>query len=269
MVDITSRTHPLVKQFARLQQSTRFRRQSGLTVLDGTHLIQCCLDAGTSPQYLIVSESGLKNNEVSALLQCCSAHPQTQIVRVTDAVFAKLSPLQSPTGILAGIAIPQTPSQDGPFSHPCCVLLEAIQDPGNLGTILRSTAGAGITHIYLSPDCCDAWSPKTLRAAMGAHFLLNVHTDCDLTTLSRYFQGQIVGTAPNAPESIYQYDFTLPTAFVFGNEGSGLSPAMQHAVTTLVAIPMPGKIESLNAGAAATLCLFEWVRHSLPAQSQK
>lgn len=267
MLEIASRAHPIVKQFVRLQQSARFRRQSGLTVLDGVHLIQCCLDAGLIPQNLIVSASGLKNNEVSALLQRCSAHPHTRIVRVTDTVFIKLSPLQSPTGILAGIAMPQTHPQHGPFSQPCCVLLEAIQDPGNLGTILRSAAGAGATHVYLSPDCCDAWSPKTLRAAMGAHFLLTVHTGCDLAALARHFRGQVVGTAPNAAKSIYQCDFTLPTAFVFGNEGAGLSPAMQQAVTTVAAIPMPGKIESLNAGAAATLCMFEWVRHNLPARS--
>lgn len=263
MLQITSREHPVVKQLVRLQKSARFRKQSRLTVLDGIHLIQCYLSAGNIPQNLVVSEAGQQNIEIAALLENCNIRHKTQIIRMTNRVFEKISPVLSPTGILAHIAIPDTACPDGPIHQKFCVLLETIQDPGNLGAILRSAASAGADHIYLSPDCTDAWSPKTLRAAMGAHFFLKIHTDCNLTGIATQFQGQVIGTSPIAAKHLYQFNLTVPTAFVFGNEGAGLSKAMQQTVTDMASIPMPGRIESLNAAAAASIFLYEKVRQDM------
>ncbi len=267
MLHITSREHPAIKQLVRLQKSARFRKQSRLAVLDGIHLIQSYLSAGNIPHSLIISEAGQKNHAIAALQEHCeeyrSMQNKTQIIRVSDLIFQKISPVLSPTGILACIAIPETTCLNRSIQHKFCILLETIQDPGNLGTMLRSAAGAGVNHIFVSPDCTDIWSPKTLRAAMGAHFVLNIHIDCNLTEIASQFQGQVLGTSPAAAKHLYQFDFTVPTAFVFGNEGSGLSKAMQQAVTDMVAIPMPGKIESLNAAAAASICLYEKVRQDI------
>lgn len=260
MLHITSREHPLVKQLVRLQKSARFRKQSKLAVLDGTHLIQSCLSTGNFPQMLAVSETGQQHVEIAELLENCSALDKTQIIRMADRVFQKISSMQSPSGILACIAIPDTVCPAAPFYQNFCVLLESIQDPGNLGAILRSAASAGADHVYLSADCTDAWSPKTLRAAMGAHFFLKIHTDCNLTEIAAQFQGQVIGTSPAATKRLYQFDFTAPTAFVFGNEGAGLSGAMRQTVTDMASIPMPGRIESLNAAIAASICLYEKVR---------
>ncbi len=271
MLQITSREHPVVKQFVRLQKSTRFRKQSGLTLLDGIHLIQSYLAAGNIPRNLIISETGEKNHALAALQEYYNAQNKTQIIRMSDAVFQKISPVLSPTGILACIAIPETDTEtetaypNNSIHHQFCVLLETIQDPGNLGTILRSAASAGVDHVFVSPDCADVWSPKTLRAAMGAHFVLEIHIDCNLTDIASRLQGQVLGTSPTATKHLYQFDFTVPTAFVFGNEGGGLSEAMQQAVTDMVSIPMPGKIESLNAAAAASICLYEKVRQDMQA----
>ncbi|MCC6922881.1 MAG: RNA methyltransferase [Nitrosomonas sp.] len=260
MLHITSREHPLVKQLAKLQKSARFRKQSKLAVLDGIHLIQSCLSAGNFPQTLAVSEIGQHHAEIAGLLENCSAQDKTQIIWMTDRVFQKISPVQSPIGILACIAIPDTACPDAPFYQNCCVLLESIQDPGNLGTILRSAASAGVSHVYLSTDCADAWSPKTLRAAMGAHFILKIYTDCNLTEIAALFQGQVIGTSPAAAKPLYQFDFTKPTAFVFGNEGAGLSDTIRQSVTDMTSIPMSGGVESLNAAIAASICLYEKVR---------
>jgi len=263
MLHIASREHPTVKQLAKLQKSARFRKQEKLTVLDGIHLIQCYLSAGNFPSILAVSETGQQHVEIAALLENCNARNKTQIIRMSDRVFQKISPLQSPTGILACIVIPDTIYPNEPVNQKFCVFLEAIQDPGNLGAILRSAASAGADHIYLSADCTDVWSPKTLRAAMGAHFFLKIHTDCNLAETAIQFQGQVIGTSPAAAKHLYQFDFTVPTAFVFGNEGAGLSTAMQQAVTDMASIPMPGRIESLNAATAASICLYEKVRQDM------
>lgn len=259
---ITSRDHPVVKQFVKLQKSVQFRQQSNLAVLDGIHLIQAYLATAQFPECLVVSESGQKNDEIAALLQMCMVQHKTQVILTADHVFQKMSPLQSPSGILASITLPHVVWPAWP-AHDSCVLLEAIQDPGNLGTILRTAAGASIDHIYLSPGCTDAWSPKTLRAAMGAHFVLNIYTDCNLIGIADQFQGQVLGTSPTATKHLYQIDLTQPTAFVFGNEGAGLSKELQQVVGEMISIPMPGKIESLNAAAAATVCLFEKVRQNM------
>jgi TrmH family RNA methyltransferase len=263
MLHITSREHPVVKQLARLQKSARFRKQEKLAVLDGIHLIQCYLSAGNFPSILVVSETGQQHVEIAALLENCSAQNKTQLIRMTDRVFQKISPVQTPAGILACIAIPNTTCSCESVNQKFCVLLESIQDPGNLGAILRSSAGAGADHIYLSADCTDAWSPKTLRAAMGAHFFLKIHTDCNLTETAAQFQGQVIGTSPAAAKHLYQFDLTVPTAFIFGNEGAGLSTGMQQAVTDMASIPMPGRIESLNAATAASICLYEKVRQDM------
>ncbi|HNP25714.1 MAG TPA: RNA methyltransferase [Nitrosomonas sp.] len=264
---ITSREHPLVKQFVKLQKSAQLRKKSGATILDGVHLIRCCLSASKTPiapNCLVVSESGQKNKEIKSLLEVCIHHEKTQVFLVIDSLFQKISPVTTPTGILAQITIPVpepliTTDRDLVF----CVLLEAIQDPGNLGTILRTAAAANVTDIYLSKDCADAWSPKTLRAGMGAHFLLKIHSDCNLVEIARHFRGQILATSPYAPKSLYQSDLTKPTAFVFGNEGAGLSNEMLQTANEIISIPMPGKTESLNAAAAVTICLFEKVRQDI------
>jgi len=263
MLKITSREHPIVKQFVKLQKSARFRKQSRLAVLEGIHLIQACLDSGKPPDKLVISESGHNHPEIALLLETCTAQHHTPVMLVADQVFRKITSVQSPTGILASITLPSPDCPAKPFSHDCCVLLESLQDPGNLGTILRSAAAAGIEHIYLSPDCVDPWSPKTLRAAMGAHFVLNIYTDCNLIEIVHRFQGQTLGTLPTAAKQLYQTDLNQPTAFVFGNEGAGLSRTIQQVVDETISIPMSGKIESLNAAAAATICLYEKVRQSM------
>ena len=131
------------------------------------------------------------------------------------------------------------------------VLLEAIQDPGNLGSILRSAAAASIRDVYLSPQCADAWSPKTLRAAMGAHFFLRIHENSDLQQVAQQFPGTVIATSIQASRNLFEIPLSGPTAFVFGNEGAGLSKELVQAVDENIVIPMPGKTESLNAAAAA------------------
>lgn len=265
MLRIASREHPYVKYLVKLQKSAQLRKQSASTILDGIHLIQSYLSAGTgfsAPRSIIISEAGQKNSEIISLLDTCRQFPDTCIYRVTDQVFAKISSVKTPTGVLACITVPAVtdPSTITASKLSNCILLESIQDPGNLGTIIRTAAAADISDIFLSRDCADAWSPKTLRAAMGAHFLTTIHSDCNLLEIAKHFHGQIFATALNGYQALYQSDLTKPTAFVFGNEGAGLSELMLRAADKTIFVPMPGKTESLNAASTVAVCLFEMVR---------
>ena len=267
---ITSREHPYVKQLVKLQKSSQFRKKSGTTILDGIHLIQSYLSAYPVPtglRSLVISESGQKNREIILLLNACRHFQEIRVLYVNDSVFQKISPVRTPTGILASITIPASNESSIPTEHGLkfCILLESIQDPGNLGGIIRCAAAANIPAIYLSKDCVDAWSPKTLRAAMGAHFFLNIYADCNLIEITSHFQGQVLATSPRSPKTLYQSDLTQPTAFLFGNEGTGLSKEMLQAASEIVSIPMPGKTESLNAAATVAVCLFEKVRQEQQA----
>ncbi len=139
-------------------------------------------------------------------------------------------------------------------------MLEDLQDPGNLGSILRSCAAAGVRHVLLSKGSVQAWSPRVLRAGMGAHFMLSIYEQTDLRAAVQDFPGTLIATRPLAPRTVFDTDLTGKLGFLFGNEGAGLSAGLMAAADSLVSIPMPGKSESLNVAAAAAVCLFERVR---------
>ena len=172
--------------------------------------------------------------------------------------FTRISDCSSVQDILAIVPVP--PEIELPYQS-SCVLLENIQDAGNVGTILRSAAAAGIQYILLDSLCADVYSPKVLRSAMGAHFLLNLTTNANLTDFLEHFQGVSLATALNAQaQSLYRTDMTRNIALIMGNEGAGVSQQLQQKVNTCIHIPMLGHTESLNVAMAATICLFERVR---------
>jgi RNA methyltransferase, TrmH family len=256
MQPISSREHPFFKQLIKIEKSAKHRRKIGLTLLDGIHLIEAYYAALGSPINLITSKSGYEHAKIKKII-----HKQTKkIVILSDSLFYETSPVKTPTGIMALISIPAIKAIPIKKNEAFCVLLESIQDPGNLGSILRSAAAAGACDVYLSQDCADAWSPKVLRAAMGAHFLLHIHERSNLLEIAELFDGKIITTTVQVKKSLYQTQLTGPIAFVFGNEGKGLSDEMLKISNEQITIPMLGKTESLNAASAAAICLFERVR---------
>ncbi len=252
---IASRENPLFKELLKLASSSRQRRKSARTLLEGVHLVEAYHTAGGIPEHLVVSGSGLESREIEKLLKQLAGIPVTSL---SDGLFAELSQLETPAGILAVISLPKpaAASQAADF----IVLAERVQDPGNLGSILRSAQAAGVKQAYLSRDCADAWSPKVLRAAMGAHFGLDLIEGADLIKTARNFKGSVVAATLKSPKTLYQVKLTGPVAFIIGNEGAGISPALLRTANEVVTIPMPGGAESLNAAAAAAVCFFERVR---------
>lgn len=255
MKQIQSRDNPLYKTLHRLATSSRERRTSGAALLDGPHLIDAYAAGGGVAEALVTSESGMQRAEVKDLFERVSAR---QRAVMSDRLFEQCALVASPVGIMAWIAVPDP----GPLpEHPAdCVLLEEIQDAGNLGSILRTALAAGVREIYLSRGCVFAWAPKVLRAGMGAHFGLTLYENVDLADVAGRFQGEVIATMMAGSDSLHAADLRGPVAWVFGNEGAGISPTLAARATRRLHIPMPGGAESLNVAAAVAICLFERLR---------
>jgi TrmH family RNA methyltransferase len=254
MPRITSRDNPRLAEAARLIASSRERRKAGRCVLEGEHLVAAYCARVGQPESLIVAEAARGRAAVRSLL---ARVPDGRTLLVADAAWSVLGPVPASAGVLAVVPTPRPRfSRAADF----CLLLENVQDPGNVGSMLRSAAAAGVAQVFLSPGCAFAWSPKVLRAAQGAHFHLEIHEDVDLRAWAAAYPGRVVATDAAGGESIYRADLKGAIALAIGNEGSGLSAALRGAAGLTVTIPMPGRFESLNAAAAAAVCLFECVR---------
>jgi TrmH family RNA methyltransferase len=252
---ITSRDNPTVKHLHALATSARDRRKHGQTLLDGAHLLGVALERGQILSQIVVSESGRAQPEVAALLARCA---DEQCIELPDRLFAHVSPVDSPSGVLAVMALPGA-SAEAPLTD-TCVVLDAVQDPGNLGTILRTAAAVGVPDVVLTPGCAQAWSPRVLRAAMGAHFGLRIREGVEAADALTGFPGDILAADLRDSVELYALDLCGPVAWLFGSEGQGLSAAVAALATRRVLIPMPGGMESLNVGVAAGVCLFEQLR---------
>jgi len=256
MKTLRSRDNPLLKQLIKLSGSSRERRLSGTAILDGEHLIEAYCAARKDPLDLIVaSETGMQRAAISRLMESAPARARALI---EDRLLSQISQVVTTSGILALIKTPPAPELPSKIGDG--IFLEDVQDPGNLGSILRSALGAGLYRIFLSGRSVFAWSPKVIRAGMGAHFHLAIHENVDLQQIRERASGVIVATQSRAGQSIYDANLRGPTIWMFGNEGAGLSPAAQQASGLNLRVPMAGCTESLNIAAAAAICLFEQLR---------
>lgn len=255
---ITSGDNVRLKQLAKLIQSRRARQMAQQAVLEGVHLAQAFADAAYRIEALYLPQHKSADTEVAALL---NRLPETPVYVVADAALGKISSLTQADDIMALIALPAPPRLPEKGD---CVVLERVQDPGNVGTILRSAAAAGVAQVLLSADCADVWSPKVLRAGMGAHAQLQIFSDVDLPAWHSQYRPPLYATALSADSrSLYALDLHTEAAWLLGNEGSGVSAAMQSAADMRVQIPMAANTESLNVAMAATVCLFEQQRQRM------
>jgi len=189
---------------------------------------------------------------------------KTGVLVMPPGLFNTLSPVTTPTGILAEIPLPET--LPAPDANGDVLALAGVQDAGNLGTLLRTAVAAGVTQIWLDRQTTQAWSPKALRAGMGAQFCLSIAENVDLAQrLASSERRVLVTSLETGSVSLYALDLRQPSVWVFGSEGQGVPAALQALAHDRVRIPMPGQIESLNVGAATAVCLFEQVRQRLQA----
>ena len=249
---IQSRQNSTIKHWLKLARSAQARREYGETLLYGKHLLDVYRARYGEPKGYIVSNHALSEHDTASFI-------------VPPALLAELSETHQPQEALAWINIP---SPTPPISPRLALLLERVQNPSNVGTILRSAALAGVEVVYLTQDCADVWSPKSLRSGQGAQFVMPVVTDVQAIATVQDFVGTRYALCPNG-QSLYTQNLTdKPALFVLGNEGEGLSDALRTRCDLAVKIPMASSIalslglDSLNVAMASTVCLFEYLRQA-------
>ena len=248
MKRITSAHNEPLKHLARLLSQARARREHGQTVLEGVHLVQTCLQHGLMPQQVYLPESRLHQPEIQALL---AQLPEHLITLAANEALAKITSLSEGEDVMALLAIPEAGAL--PVGGDC-VVLERVQDPGNVGTILRSAAASGVGQIVLNADSADAWSPKVLRAGMGAHFGLRLVEGLVADDLAA-LQVPLLVTSSHEGDWLHRAALPWPCAWVLGHEGQGVDAALAARAAQAVRIAQPGGEESLNVAAAAAICL--------------
>lgn len=255
---ITSRHNEFYKHIRKLMTNGRHRRQAGQTIAEGVHLCQSYLRLLGDPVACVVNQSFRDDIEVQAILQALGYE---RVIELSEGLFKELSDLKTNDGILFVIDTPKIKPTHRIEED--ALTLDDVQDPGNLGTILRTAAGAGVKDIYLSSGCASAWAPKTLRSGMGAQFVLNIYEGRDLADDIKNATVQVLATSLQTKQSIYRQDLVKPSIWIFGNEGQGVSEKLLGLVSKKVFIPQSDEIESLNVSAAVAVCLFEQKRQRM------
>jgi RNA methyltransferase, TrmH family len=250
---ITSRQHPIVKEFRELARGDR-----DLMLLDGWHLLAEAASAGVPVEKIAIC--GPPSSAEQRVVDRLRRHG-AQIVDVSGSVLNALSPVNAPTGVVASARRPAV-TQAAIVEPPPALVLAAtgLQDPGNAGAIIRSAAAAGATGVVLDESSADPWGWKALRASMGSTFHLPVLRTRTLAGLLDDWRGngiRIIAAVPRNGTSMHDLDFTLPAALLLGGEGPGLPGDLIAGADARVSIPMRGGIESLNAAVAAALLLYE------------
>jgi TrmH family RNA methyltransferase len=261
---LSSASNPRVKEWAKLLER-KYRDREGKFLLEGVHLVKEALDAGWPLEVVAFDESTGVLEEFENYIEG-NLQGRPQWISVSPDIIAKCSETGTPQPIFA-VASKRPPQKEAIFgtSLGLVAVLDGVQDPGNVGTIVRSAAASGATAVVLGKGTADLYNPKTIRATMGALFHVPV-LEADLTELLPEAKRKgiaVAGTSLQASLSCYDYDFRRSVWLVFGSEGSGMSMPVSAMVDDNVIIPMTGRTESLNVAMAATILLFEAQRQRM------
>ena len=250
---IASRDNPLLVRLRKLGRDPVAYRKQGELWIEGDHLCRAFLQRGGVPLQALISEVAWASPLRELALRAAS------VSVLPEALMAVISTLESPAPI--GFVVPWRGAvallPDAPT-----VVLDRLQDAGNVGTVLRSAAAFGFTQVVALKGTAGLWSPKVLRAGMGAHFGLSLVEGVEVTALSALAM-PLLATSSHAAQAIDQLALPWPCAWVLGHEGEGVSAAVQSQCSQALRIPQPGGEESLNVGAAAAVCLYESARQRL------
>lgn len=266
--NIESTQNSLIKQIKVLQtpgvKSAKLRSETGLALIEGIHLVQAWISSEslTNIQTVIFSEQSINNEEIKEIvdyissLNASSKGARINLVQVGSNLANELSQLEESPFLLGIIKTPLKQSLTECLEN--AVILDGIQDSGNAGTILRTAAAAGYKNVVCLKGSAQVWSPKVLRAAMGAHTALTIWDSVDVDELLITIKIPLIAARLDDSANLYEISELLrqPHAWVFGNEGAGVSQAIQDN-STGVFIPQADGVESLNVAAAAAICLFE------------
>lgn len=248
---VTSRDNPLLAGLRKLARDPAAYRRLGMVWLEGEHLCSALLARGGRPRQAVLAHSAWAEPALRGLAQAAP-----QVVLLPDALFDGLSALPSPARLGFVLDTPQPPAI-APAAP--SIVLDRLQDAGNVGSILRSASAFGVTQVLAMQGTAALWSPKVLRAGMGAHFALTLvegATLADVIALGL----PVVGTHLRDAQWLHETTLPNPLAWVFGHEGQGMGDAVSSACTLRVRIAQPGGEESLNVAAALAVCCYESAR---------
>lgn len=254
---ITTIKNQQIKNIMKLKKSSKERKEQGIFLVEG---VRICKEIPTewNPEFYVSEEYYLQKKE-----EVLNIVKDGKYELATKDVFDKISDTMTPQGILALVRQPKYNLEEiQKVENPMLMVLENLQDPGNLGTIIRSCEAAGVSAVILSKDAVDIFNPKVIRATMGSifrvPFILNQNMEELIPWLKKHnittYAAHLEGT------DVYQEDLKKPVAFFIGNEGNGLSDELTRAADRKIKIPMSGKVESLNAAIAATVLAYEGKR---------
>ena len=249
MKHISSRDNPVYKHLQRLARGPR----DGQAFLEGVHLCQEWLRHKGQPELALFDAVRLEQG--GELADLARAVPPAASISCEPALAGGLSQVGHGQGVYFVVRVPETDMPARIAAN--CLWLDRVQDPGNMGTLLRTAAAAGIAEAYLSTGCASAWSPKVLRSAQGAHFAMSLHEHADLAGLGSRLDVPLVATALERAVPLYEADLPERCAWLIGNEGQGVAPELLALADMRVYIPQELGVESLNAAVAAAICLFE------------
>jgi TrmH family RNA methyltransferase len=253
---LSSKDNPKVRHWRKLAEHPRYRRAQRRALIEGPHLLQAALQHGCKPLHVLATEKGVANPEIRKTMQQSAIRP----VLVSEAVLRSIADAESPQGVAAEIEIPDAARSTGAP----CVFLEGVQDPANVGAILRTAAAFGVQRVVLDQACADPWSPKALRAGMGGHFALVVGETKDLPTELDRFAGTVVCAVARGGTPLAKAQFNGSLGWVFGAEGRGLTEAVLSKAGLKVTVPIAPVADSLNVAAAVAVCLYEASRQFAP-----
>ncbi len=255
---ITSAQNPLIKQLKQLKLA-KYRHQTQTTLMAGQKIIADYLAAGGRVKQLVASEK-LADSDL------LSVAGVEQAVVVADDLARQLSPVENNGGMLAVIAVPQfdlaAEMDRVQASQQSILLIDRIQDPGNLGNIVRTAVAVGLGAIVLSTGSADPWSPKVIRASAGGVFSLPILTDVDLRSLIIEQELDVVATSLEQAENLFDLDLRRSIGWLVGNEGQGVAQELLALATERVKVPQSSAIESLNLATATAVCLYEQFRQN-------
>jgi len=250
---ISSTANDQVK-YVRSLHRRRIRHRERAFVVEGLRAIEEGISAGIQPAFLFHTVAVLDLPRAQTLLSQVAAQG-ARIRAVSTAVMTAMADTVTPSGILAVFPMRQTSIPD-PLAW--ALVIDSLRDPGNLGTILRSALAAGVELVLTTPGTVDAYSPKVVRAAMGAHFRLNLETSQGPSAIQRILRGlNVLLATPGEGTPYWQVDWCAPTALLIGGEAEGVGAETEGLATDYVTIPMREGVESLNAAVAASILLFE------------
>lgn len=250
---VTSRDNPLLVRLRKLGRDPVAYRKLSEVWLEGDHLCRAFLQRGGVPLHAVIGEAAW----ATPLRELALIAPGVSVL--PEALLASISTLESPAPV--GFVVPWGGVVDLLTDAPT-VVLDRLQDAGNVGTVLRSAAAFGFTQVIALKGSAGLWSPKVLRAGMGAHFGLSLIESIDLAALQA-LTVPLLATSSHAAQAMHDIVLPWPCAWVLGHEGEGISAALQAQCRLSLRIPQPGGEESLNVAAAAAVCLYESARQRL------